>query len=238
MVHDRSVLDMTAATTDGDGRLTAADEALSQLRSRILTGSIAAGSKLHQEEIATQLGMSRIPVRDAIRTLASEGLVRLEPRRTAIVTSVSLDDLAELYELRGAIEPLASALAVPKMTAGDLLKMRGLLRTMIETNEPIEWLAANDGFHACLFENSGRPRMIALLRQAREQTRRYTGIRMVEGRADLDLEHHLILAATERRDTQAVEALVRAHLISAFTALKRELADLFEDSSSSEARNA
>ncbi|HEU4751410.1 MAG TPA: GntR family transcriptional regulator, partial [Acidimicrobiia bacterium] len=163
---------MTAATTDGDGRLTAADEALSQLRSRILTGSLAAGSKLHQEEIATQLGMSRIPVRDAIRTLASEGLVRLEPRRTAIVTSVSLDDLAELYELRGAIEPLASALAVPKMTAGDLLQMRGLLRTMIETNEPVEWLAANDGFHACLFENSGRPRMIALLRQAREQTRR------------------------------------------------------------------
>jgi len=217
--------------------MTSADEALSQLRSRILTGSLPAGSKLHQEEIATQLGMSRIPVRDAIRTLASEGLVRLEPRRTAIVTPVSLDDVAELYELRGAVEPLASGLAVPNMTAGDLLRMRGLLRTMIESEDPLEWLEANDEFHACLFENSGRPRMIALLRQAREQTRRYTGIRMAEGRADLDAEHRLILVAAERRDMQAVEALVRAHLISAFTVLRRDLVDLPEISPLTGARN-
>jgi len=217
--------------------MTSADEALSQLRTRILTGSLAAGSKLHQEEIATQLGMSRIPVRDAIRTLASEGLVRLEPRRSAVVTPVSLDDLAELYELRGAVEPLASALAVPKLAAADLLRMRGLLRQMNETQDPMEWLEANDRFHACLFEKSGRPRMIALLRQAREQTRRYTGIRMVDGRSDLDIEHHLILAAAERRDPQTVEALVRAHLISAFTTLKKELGDLSQNSSPNGARN-
>jgi DNA-binding GntR family transcriptional regulator len=154
-----------------------------------------------------------------------------------VVTPVSLDDLAELYELRCAVEPLASAMAVPKMTAADILRMRGLLRLMTESQDPMEWLEANDRFHACLFEKSGRPRMIALLRQAREQTRRYTGLRMAEGRADLDVEHHLILAAAERRDPQAVEALVRAHLISAFTTLKKELGDLSQNSSSREARN-
>ena len=203
--------------------MTAADLALAQIRRRILTGSLRAGSKLHQEQLAVEFGMSRIPVRDAIRTLASEGLVSLQPRRTAVVTPVSLDDLAELYELRGAVEPMASALAVSKLGPADLLKMRGHLRTMNETDDHLEWLEANDAFHACLFENSGRPRMIALLRQAREQTRRYTGIRMADGRSDLDAEHRLILAAVERRDAQAVEALVRAHLISAFTVLRREL---------------
>jgi DNA-binding GntR family transcriptional regulator len=173
--------------------------------------------------------MSRIPVRDAIRTLASEGLVKLQPHRTAVVTPVSLQDLAELYELRGAVEPLASASAVEHIGPTDLLKMRGLLRTMTETTDHLEWLQANDEFHACLFENSGRPRMIALLRQARQQTRRYTGIRMADGHADLDSEHRLILVAAERRDAQAVEALVRAHLISAFTVLRREMEVIDED---------
>jgi DNA-binding GntR family transcriptional regulator len=167
--------------------------------------------------------MSRIPIRDAIRTLASEGLVNLQPRRTAVVAPLSLDDLAELYELRMAVEPVASGLAVGRISAADLLAMRGFLRTMVETDDHLDWLTANDEFHACLFENSGRPRMIALLRQAREQTRRYTGIRMADGRTDLDAEHRLILVATERRDAPAVEALVRAHLISAFTVLSREL---------------
>ncbi len=208
--------------------MTAADDAIAQIRRRILSGSLRAGSKLQQEQLAVELGMSRIPVRDAIRTLASEGLVRLQPRRTAVVTPVSLEDVAELYELRAAIEPLASALAVERIGPSDLLNMRGLLLTMQQTEDHLEWLQANDDFHACLFENSGRPRMIALLRQAREQTRRYTGIRMAEGRADLDAEHRLILVAAERRDTQAVEALVKAHLISAFAVLRRELEDLDE----------
>ncbi|HKX75060.1 MAG TPA: GntR family transcriptional regulator [Acidimicrobiia bacterium] len=205
--------------------MTAADEAIAQIRRRILSGSLRAGSKLQQEQLALELGMSRIPVRDAIRTLASEGLIRLQPRRTAVVAPVSQDDLAELYELRGAIEPLASAQALAHMGPSDFLRMRGFLRTMQETDDHLVWLQANDDFHACLFENSGRPRMIALLRQAREQTRRYTGIRMADGRADLDAEHRLILVAAERRDAQAVEALVRAHLISAFTVLRRELGD-------------
>jgi DNA-binding GntR family transcriptional regulator len=214
--------------------MTATDEAIDSLRWRILNGSLRAGQKLHQEQLASELGMSRIPVRDAIRTLASEGLVSLQPRRTAVVTAISLEDLAELYELRGAVEPLASALAVAQIGPGDLLRMRGFLHTMHETNDHREWLEANDEFHACLFENSGRPRMIALLRQARAQTRRYTGIRMADGRADLDAEHRLILGAAERRDAQAVEALVRAHLISAFTVLRRELEDHETDFSSPE----
>ncbi|MDP3983644.1 MAG: GntR family transcriptional regulator, partial [Acidimicrobiia bacterium] len=70
--------------------MTAADEALTLLRRRILSGSLVAGTKLQQEQLAVELGMSRIPVRDAIRTLASEGLVSLQPHRTAVVTPVSL----------------------------------------------------------------------------------------------------------------------------------------------------
>ena len=83
----------------GHHLMTSAEEALHELRNRILSGSMAAGTKLHQEQLASSLGMSRIPIRDAIRTLVAEGLVLQFPRRTAVVAPISADDLTELYEI-------------------------------------------------------------------------------------------------------------------------------------------
>lgn len=203
--------------------LTAADDALAELRRRILGGTLVAGTKLHQAQLAASLGMSRIPVRDAIRSLASEGLVIQQPRRSAVVAPLSMDDLAELYELRLSVEPHASALAVPNLGASDLLAMRGLLAAMEQAEDHPAWLDANDDFHAHLYRRSGRPRMIALLDQARAQTRRYTGLRLDRGQPDLDTEHRLILAAAERRDSSAVRALVQAHLYSAYSIVRDQL---------------
>jgi DNA-binding GntR family transcriptional regulator len=203
--------------------VTAADEALAELRRRILGGDLAAGTKLHQTDLATSLGMSRIPVRDAIRSLTSEGLVIQEPHRSAVVAPLSMDDLAELYELRLSVEPHASALAVPNLGAADILAMRGLLAAMDQAADNPVWLDANDDFHAHLYRRSGRPRMIALLDQARAQTRRYTGLRLERGRPDLDIEHRLILAAAERRDPSAIRALVQAHLYSAYSIVRGQL---------------
>ena len=209
--------------------MTAADDALVELRRRILAGSLVAGSKLHQAELAAALGMSRIPVRDAIRSLAAEGLVVLEPRRSAIVAPLSVNDLAELYELRLAIEPHLSALAVSKLGAADLLAMRGMLAAMEQAVDHPSWLDANDEFHAHLYRRSGRPRMMSLLDQARAQTRRYTGLRLDLGRPDLDSEHRLILAAAERRNPAAIQALVQAHLYSAYSMVRKQLDGRGED---------
>ena len=206
--------------------MTSAEEALDELRRRILSGSMAAGTKLHQEQLASSLGMSRIPIRDAIRTLVAEGLVLQFPRRTAVVAPISADDLTELYEIRIAIEPEASALAVPNVRPTDLMSMRNLLQVMDTTQEHAVWLDTNDEFHGALYRRSGRPRMVALLDQARAQTRRYTAVRLDRGQPDLHAEHQLILAAVERRDPAAVRALVQAHLISAYSILSHQLESL------------
>jgi len=206
--------------------MTSAEDALQELRQRILSGSLAAGTKLHQEQLAISLGMSRIPIRDAIRTLVAEGLVLQFPRRTAVVAPISSEDLIELYEIRIAIEPEASALAVSNIRPGDILTMRGLLSVMDSTDELAVLLDTNDLFHQALYQRSGRPRMIALLDQTRAQTRRYTVVRLESGRPDLQVEHQLILAAVERREPAAVRALVQAHLISAYSILRNRIGSL------------
>ena len=206
--------------------MTSAEEALHELRRRILTGALAAGTKLHQEHLASLLGMSRIPIRDAIRTLVAEGLVLQFPRRTAVVAPISADDLTELYEIRIAIEPEASALAVPNLRPADLMSMRTLLQVMATTHEHAAWLDTNDEFHRTLYHQAGRPRMIALLDQTRAQTRRYTAVRIDSGQPGLHAEHQLILGAVERRDPASVRALVRAHLTSAYSILRNQLESL------------
>lgn len=213
--------------------MTSAEEALQELRNRILSGSLAAGTKLHQEQLASSLGMSRIPIRDAIRTLVAEGLVLQLPRRTAVVAPISADDLTELYEIRIAIEPEASALAVPNVRPADLMSMRGLLRVMDTTEEHAMWLDTNDEFHGTLYRRSGRPRMVTLLDQTRAQTRRYTAVRLNGGQPDLHLEHQLILAAVERREPAAVRALVQAHLISGYSILRNQVESLDQAASQS-----
>jgi DNA-binding GntR family transcriptional regulator len=202
--------------------MTAAATALVELRGRILSGSLPAGTKLHQARLARELGMSRIPIRDALLQLATEGLV-LQHNRTAVVAPVGLEDLAELYELRLAVEPRASAVAVAKAGPGEMDRMQELLASMEGPIDNRTWLELHDQFHATLYRGSGRPRMIAILDQARAQTRRYTGMRLERGIADLNLEHRLILGAVERGEPETVRRLLEAHLTSAWAIVGRQL---------------
>lgn len=203
--------------------MSAAATAVSELRTRILAGSLPSGTKLYQDRIARELGMSRIPIRDALRQLASEGLVQLH-NRTAVVAGIGIDDLSELYEIRLGIEPAASAAATARISEGELDRMRRLLTAMEQSNDNETWLQHHDEFHAVLYQASARPRMMAILDQARAQTRRYTQIRLDRGIADLNLEHRMILGAVERGESRTVRRLLEAHLTSAWEIVERHLA--------------
>lgn len=202
---------------------TAAESALALLRARILTGELEPGTKLNQTFLARQLGMSRIPVRDAIRALAAEGLVTHDPHRTAVVTDLSPDDLSELYELRLTIEPRASELAVRHLRPEDIEEMEGHLADMDEIAEHPAWLAIHDRFHAALYRRSRRPRMVDILERARAQTRRYTWLRLDRDARDIAAEHRLILAAARRSDAAAVRAMVEAHLTASFGTVREHI---------------
>jgi DNA-binding GntR family transcriptional regulator len=192
----------------------AAARVASELRSEILQGDIAPGSRLSQQSTAERFGVSRIPVRDAIQILVGEGLVQPSANATAVVTGMSISELQELYELREAIEPLATQIAVPNVGRADLLLMRKQLQTMAEYADTRTWLAANTEFHAAIYRRAGRPRMIELVERLRRDTDRYMYVHIeVVGQTEHLVDEHLsILAAVESRDAALAARLTREHL--------------------------
>lgn len=192
----------------------AAERVASQLQSEILQGDIAPGLRLSQQSIAERFGVSRIPVRDALQILAGEGLVRPTSNATAVVTGMSVAELQELYELREAVEPLATQIAVPNVGRADLLTMRKQLEVMEEHSDTRTWLAANGDFHAAVFKRANRPRMIELVERLRGLTDRYLYVHLeVIGQTEHLVSEHLgILAAVESGDATLAARLVREHL--------------------------
>lgn len=184
------------------------------LRDRILSGALVAGARLQQAELAAELDVSRIPVRDALQRLAAEGLVDLHGKAGATVAPLSITDLEELYELRGAIEPLASRLGTPNVGRVDVARMERLHDQLQHERDPARWIALNSSFHAPVYERSRRPRMVELVQHLRRLTDRYLRLHLVAiGQVGhLHAEHEAILRAVGQRDAVAVQTLTAHHL--------------------------
>ena len=121
---------------------TAGQSAARVIRQRILTGELAPGAMLNQNELAEEFGMSRIPIRDALRQLSAEGLVQLRAHATASVTPLSIHDLEELYELRLSLEPKLCGIAAPHLTAADIEELGHTLHALETTTDTDNWLRA------------------------------------------------------------------------------------------------
>ncbi|MGY1591699.1 GntR family transcriptional regulator [Geodermatophilus sp. SYSU D00708] len=195
------------------------------LRDRLRTGAIPPGTVLSQSDIAAEYGVSRIPVRDALHVLSTEGLVDLAVTG-AVVTGLSIPELQELYELREAVEPVVTAIAVPNVGRAEVARMAALAERM-ESGEmtPGEWLEANARFHALVYERADRPRMVALTEQLRRLTDRYVYLHLdVIGDVEhLHEEHRQILAAVRRGDPREVAELTRVHLATSHDFILRYL---------------
>jgi len=205
----------------------AAARVASELRSEILQGDITPGSRLSQQSTAERFGVSRIPVRDALQILVGEGLVQPVSNATAVVTGMSIAELQELYELREAVEPLATQIAVPNVGRAEHITMRKQLQIMEENVDTRTWLAANNAFHAAVYERAGRPRMIELVERLRRLTDRYmyVHIEVIGQMEHLTSEHLGILAAVEAGDAPLTAMLTREHLASSHDYLLRYLMD-------------
>jgi len=194
----------------------AAHRVADALRVEILHSQIAPGSRLSQLSLAERFGVSRIPVRDALQMLAGEGLVCPTSNATAVVIGMSVPELQELYELREAVEPLATQIAVPKVGRAEILMMRRQMEIMETSNETPIWLSANAEFHGAVYKRAGRPRMIELVEQLRRLTDRYLYMHLeVIGQTEhLHAEHLAILSAVESGDAALAAELTRLHLAS------------------------
>jgi DNA-binding GntR family transcriptional regulator len=207
------------APTSASGRVAAG------LRERIYNGTLAPGTVLSQASIAAEYGVSRIPVRDALQVLATDGFVELKGA-TAVVTPLSVDALQELYDLRGAVEPMATRYGVPGVGRAELTVMRRLLEVMEHPDTtPSEWVEANAAFHAVVYGRAGRPRMIGLVEQLRRLTDRYVYFHLdvVGDVGHLQEEHRQIFQAVQEQDAARAAELTRQHLASSHDVVLRYL---------------
>lgn len=194
------------------------------IRDRILAGELGPGAKLNQHQLATELGMSRIPVRDALRSLAVEGLVTVRDNTTAVVASLSMEDLQELYEIRISLEPRLGRNAIPNLTTRHFSEMEELLARMGSVTEKEEWLPFNNRFHETLYEAAERTRSLEIVRSVRRQTDRYTAVHVELNQEGVDAEHRMILEAARDGHPTRLEALITAHISSSYEQMLRYLA--------------
>lgn len=191
--------------------------ALQALRGAILRGDVAADTSLTVGRVARMLGMSPTPVREAIRTLQAEGLLRHEPHHTVSVTRFSAQDIRDLFQMRADLESRATALAAPHLAAADLAKLADLNRQMraAAPREDFDQLNRLNGDWHLLIYGAARNRILLDVIQHLWKRFVWEVNWILPGRAASSLdEHEAILAALRRGDGESAAALVRAHIQS------------------------
>ena len=184
------------------------------LRSAILIGQLKPGQKLPQAEIAEQLGVSRIPLRDALRRLEVEGLVIMDDRRGARVAEVSMEELDEIFQMRILLEPTCAEAAVGRLSDQEAERLIKLLVAMDETDtvEPLHAMGARRAFYQELYSMSGRPRITETILQLRDHVSRFHVLRHDDGCIHA---HQALRKCIENRDGKSAGKVVRDHLVEA-----------------------
>jgi DNA-binding GntR family transcriptional regulator len=188
-----------------------------RLRSAILAGRLPPGERLQQDDLAQQLRVSRMPVREALRTLHTEGLVELRPHRGAVVISLRPEDIAEVFEIRAMLEGRAAALAAPHLTEATRQRLRQIFDEMDRLDHDDErWLTLNRDFHMAIYPASGWPRLCALIEAQRNLVQPYirASLSLLGRTSTARAEHELILRAAEAADPDRLERLTIEHLRS------------------------
>jgi DNA-binding GntR family transcriptional regulator len=205
-------------------RRTIASMTVEALRERILRGDYPEGEPLRQDALADDLGVSRIPVREALRQLEAEGLVTFNPHRGAVVSTLSLGEIAELFELRAGIESDLVRRAIPHMTREQFRRATDVLdefETALRAAEAERWGPLNWHFHAALYAPAARTFTMGLVQRLHNQSDRYfrMPVFLVQGGGRANEEHRAIAASVAQRDAEQASQLMRAHILGAGRAL-------------------
>ena len=211
-------------------RQTITSQALEVLRTEILRGHIPDGEALRQDALAKQLGVSRIPIREALRQLEAEGLVTFTPHRGAVVSRLSLEEIDEVFALRADTETGLLRRAIPHLTEDDLNRADEILiryERALQRGEVAVWGELNWQFHSTLYAPAGRPITLGLMQRLHDHADRYVRVQLAvthwESRASQ--EHRAIAAAARRKDIRRACVLLRQHILSAGQSLVTFLRD-------------
>ena len=210
---------------------TLAETVAERLRELIITGQLPPGAELRLAPLAKQLGVSIMPVREAIRLLESERLVVVRPRRRAVVADLSIEDIEETYAVRVALEGLAARHAAERLTASDLAEIELRFAEMVKARDEGDFemfIDADRDFHMRLYATSGRDRLVQRITDLERQSRRYASYVYASWQPlDIALRaHQPLLDAIESGDPALVEHRTTEHMSSAaarlLAAVRRE----------------
>lgn len=187
------------------------------LREAILTGAMAGGTPLRQDDLAALFGVSRMPVREALRQLEAKALVDFHPHRGAVVVSITAADAADISAIRGALEPAALRLSLPHLGMGDFALAEELIQEMDAETDPGRMGELNRRFHMTLYARAGRPRLLGLTEQHLAAADRYLRFQFAAlgyHHRSQD-EHRAMLSACRAGDAETAGTLVRDHIAKA-----------------------
>lgn len=188
-----------------------------RLRREILTGRLEPGTRLLQAEVAERMQTSTTPVREAMRELAGEGLLHLDPHRGVIVHEPTAQELEEVYQLRMLLEEASITKTVEHITEEELEEAERFLGRMEAEEDPTAWAALNRDFHALLAGASRSPILTSILSNLRNRSAIYVVISLQEAperTRDGNREHRELVEACRDRDPERAVAIVHDHLES------------------------
>ncbi|HKI97910.1 MAG TPA: GntR family transcriptional regulator [bacterium] len=193
------------------------DEVTERLRDLVVEGDLAAGQRVPEAELCKTLGISRTPLREALKVLASEGLLELHPNRGAWVTRITPQELDELFEVISGVERMAAELAAKRMSAKDLQGLRDLQERMeraFHAGLRHEYFRLNQRVHTSVVAMAGNAVLSAIHEglMARVRRARYHAILSPERWQESVNEHAAVQAALEARDATRAGALILRHV--------------------------
>jgi len=209
-------------------RRTLHDELLDRLRQMIVDGELAPGSKVPEKALCEQFGVSRTPLREALKVLANEGLVTLTPNRGAMVSELTLADLEEAFPVMGALEALSGELACANITpaeVAEIQRLHGEMLTHYERGELSAYFSTNQRIHELMLDAARNPTLTTLHRSLAGRIRqaRYLANMSPERWQQAVDEHEGMIAALTKRDGVALGELLKRHLANKFETVKEAL---------------
>jgi DNA-binding GntR family transcriptional regulator len=198
-----------------NGYRTAQAVVADRLRRAILSGQLPPGSRLLQAAVAEEMRTSTTPVREAMRELAGEGLLDLDPHRGVMVHTSTRQELEEIYQIRSLLEPVAIAATVNNLTPAHISTAEDLVQRMDQESDVAEWVMLNVAFHAGLAEANRLPILNSILAKLRNVSALYVAS-MVQHHHEVigtaNEEHRALLKACKDGDIEAATAIEMAHL--------------------------
>jgi DNA-binding GntR family transcriptional regulator len=190
------------------------------LRKEILDGTLKNGDRLLEQELAEKLGVSRTPVREAIRKLEMEGLVDYSPRKGVIIVGVLIEDAVEIYTIRVVLEGLAAILATKNINKDETNKLNQILKEMennVKTKDIEKLIILNSKFHDSLAKYSKSHRLYQMIVSLREYVKKYATISysLSNNLNKVFLEHKQIFEAMLKKDGDLAEKFIKNHIINA-----------------------